>query len=701
MTSTDHQWWEQISFAFDPNARQAAAGEILVGLGNPLDTKQPGIVLNFKYPGSESRSVSSFVLGADPATLARWRECLPKGLASVGRVVLEDLSFDTCFALLMFAHLLTHGTVETPAGHAEGWRRYVTRWEEGYTREQRPWNESMSFLVTALGHSYLDLEETGGLPIIDPAQFSAGARTCLDLVAEAFAQGIHPESVDLGKLEHNPAFARARSHIEHERSQYHLALQHGKRCQLSVPLAGSGRRMIADALFLEEQNPSGLLKAFARSDRDNTWTRRGFDVLGLYRPLEAGTGGDMTISLAPESGLSLRTLWEELERLENEHWGVDRPRNHPRRIVSYQNLPESPNEPWWDDSGKYTLLGAPKSVLVAGHEEPGSKLDWYKDVLPALWKCYTPIPEDRIYVERRVSTGEKALWYCQWKPHEQASGASNSSVANCPTFYAWLKALSSPGKTIDSPMALPSEASYRVLPLDGGFLVIHRGGATAFDDWTNTPLDIAAISSIFRDMACAWEGLVKFHGNKFLDDALEYQKKLLAKPSSFRHKKFEEWKHETWTQRAEVLRAGVSVLSHTDPWPLNEFRALMSTMWGFDEQRRQTLEMVDRIDHVTSEIVDALRERRARYIQAVGAGLALGIVAKEVTETIRPIKVANAYEWQLELFRDLAPTDAVDHLEGIAHSLHFWELAALIVLIGGFVLGFILFLKFGTKPTEH
>ncbi|MGH9848095.1 MAG: hypothetical protein ACREEM_56140, partial [Blastocatellia bacterium] len=315
----------------------------------------------------------------------------------------------------------------------------------------------------------------------------------------------------------------------------------------------------------------------------------------------------------------MRALWQELERLENERWGTERPHDHPRAIVSYQNSPHAPNEPWWDDSGKYTLLGAPRSVLVEGRPVPGSKLDWYKDVLPALWKCYSPIPLDQIdkkKIEPSRSAGSsvrKTLWYFRWKRDEQAGRAANSSVANCPTFHAWLKSL---GQGIDSPLALPSEASYRILSLDGGFLVLHRDGVSVFDDWTGTPLDIKAIHSVFHDMAGAWQALVRFHANKSLDDALSYHNKLVENPSSFKHHEFEEWKRESWAKRAEVLKAAVSVLNHAEPWPLNEFRALLATLWGFDEQRRETLETIDRIDHVTSEIAGFLRERRSRWIHA-------------------------------------------------------------------------------------
>ena len=701
----DDTRWDGVTFAYDPNVCRAEDGQILVGLGNPLDADQPGVVLNTKYPNSPFRSVSNYVRAADPATLGRWRASLPNGMTNVRHIVLEDLSLDTCFSLLLFTEMLGRGAIESSSSHVGKWCDYVTRWEDGYTREQRPWIESIAYLVTALGHSYFDLQQAGKQGIIDRAEFGKGARACLELVAAAFSQRTSPEWIDLGKLEQSEAFVRARNHVEYERSQYKLALQHGKWCQLSVPLEGSGRPMIVDALFLEERNPSGLLKMFARSDRENTWTQRGFDVLALYRPLEAGTGGDMTISLAPELGLTLKALWGELERLETERWGEDRPRDNPRKIASYRDTPNAPNQPWWDHYGTYSLLGAPKNVRIAGQEQRGSRLDWYKDVLPAVWNCYSPIPEDNIHFlsEKGVDIGSKKLLYGWWtesvEKQDDAGIVTASSIANCPTFRAWLKAKSSPGKIINSPLDLPSDSSYRVQQLDGGFLIIHRDGVTAFEDWTGMRLEIDAISKIFKAMANAWSALMVFHDNQSLEQVLEYQERLLASPS-FRRKEFEEWKKDSWVAQAKVLKVGVSVVNHADPWPLNEFRASLVKMWGFDEQRHETLETIDHIDRVTSEIASELRERSVKFLHTIGAALATGFVFKEAVEAFQPA----VFNWQWKLidwfFPNPAKPPTIETLHDIRDNLERWDWAAVVFMLVGFVVGGATYWISRTKLTE-
>ncbi|MCM8621749.1 MAG: hypothetical protein NFW16_08415 [Candidatus Accumulibacter sp.] len=711
MTTNDPRWWNDLSFVFDPNVRQARAGEILVGLGDSQDASQVGIALNPKYRKSPYDSVAGYVFAASAATLAGWQARLPDGLASIKRVVLEDLSFDTCFSLLLFGRLLQQGALEADE-NLRSWCRYVNRWEEGYTREQRPLADSIAALTTVLGHSYLDLEEAGGDAVVRPELFAEGASVCLELISAALLQGSGPEAIDFARLEQSGALARARSHLEYEQEQYRLALQHGRTCQLSVPLAASGRPMLVDALFLEERNPSGVLKVFARNDRENTWTRRGFDVLGIHRPLEAGTGGDMTLSITPDSRLTLSALWLELERLEDERWGARRPRNQPRVLRSYENRPDAPNQPWWDDYGRHTLIAAPKLVQIDGQWEPGSRLDWYRDVLPAVWTCYSPIPMEHVRIQQRVNVGGKVLSHCCWQDRPASSGgavsdhaeplaASSSSIADCPTFRAWLKALSSEGKPVRSPLDLPAHPSYRILSLDGGFVLVHRDGATAFDDWTRARLDIDRITQIFRDMAHAWNDLVEFHGGKSLEKAIEYHTALLERPASFKPHDFEAWKNSSWTNQAKVLKVGVGALNHADPWPLNEYRALLGKTWGFDEQRQETLEAVDRIDRVTSEIAADLRERRAKKIQAVGAGLAFSIVTKELSEVVRHAFIPNPYEWQLQLLRQFAPEDAVEHLHEIAHEMHLWELGTLGLMFLAFVVGVVLYVRAGTRLSEH
>lgn len=721
MAKTIDRWWAHAVFEFNSKPPRAQDGELYIGVGDPLDVTQAGVVICPKFVGSRARSVSEFVLRADLASLQDWHKRLPNGVSSIRRIVLEDLSLDSCMALLLWTQALRSPEVAAFDSHAIAWGAYATRWETGHTRNIDDPKSSLAFLVTVLGHSYLaeNSRSDGG---VDPVRFAEGARACVELLADAFELSRSPDSLDVSQLEESPRLARARAHFQFEEAAYQRVLEHAHRCQLTVPLTGSHRSMLIDALFLEEANPSGLLKAFARSDRANSWTHRGFDMLGIFRPRQAGSGGDMTISVAPEAGLTLVSLWQELERLEWKHWNGERPTDQPRSIASYKDVSPAPNEPWWDDAGHYTLLGAPKRIYRGGSEMLGSKLAWYEHVLPAVWRCYSPIPLDPTLphmqtIEIGTAAGlarsslhasDKRLWHCRWQNQgrlpEQGSAVQpsfrSSPPADSPTLHAWLASVSTRQGVANSPAGLMPNQSFRLVKLDSGSVVIHRDGATVFEDSTGAGFDLTAVQSILLDMAEAWQDLTRFHAERSLEKALEYQSGLLDKRATFRFGDFERWKAAIWSHRAKALRVGIKMSNHADPWPMNELRRQVTMFWGFDEHRQAILDTIEQIDRITSEIATHLRERRSRIVQAVGAGLALGIVAKEVAETIRWAFVDNAYAFQLALFRSTAPADAINQLADAAHTLHQWEMINIGALAVGLVGGGLLYLRLGAKPTE-
>lgn len=142
------------------------------------------------------------------------------------------------------------------------------------------------------------------------------------------------------------------------------------------------------SLMLQGIDPRAVPPDWTQADaiRASAFLRQGFAVMGLYRPGERGTGNDMTVSVDPRTGIDLRELWIELERLETARWDGQRPHD---RIRALQSYPPGTgwNQPWWDDHGRYTLLGAPKALP---DWPAGSRLDW-PEVLDAIWRCYGPL----------------------------------------------------------------------------------------------------------------------------------------------------------------------------------------------------------------------------------------------------------------------------------------------------------------------
>jgi len=163
------------------------------------------------------------------------------------------------------------------------------------------------------------------------------ARDALHLTAALLLLDITPDAVlDLWEL---GPYCRASSLLHNEEQNYLHSLAHSICLQLAIPLAGPDPRktMLVDAYLSEEKWSSGARKLFAHLDRGQSHTGQGFAVMGGYcpDPRLKGAGDAMTISVNPLTGLTLKDLWHELERMENERWLGQRPKTEPRPIASY------------------------------------------------------------------------------------------------------------------------------------------------------------------------------------------------------------------------------------------------------------------------------------------------------------------------------------------------------------------------------
>ena len=262
-------WWTAPRFEYRPNVTVAALGEVLLGLGDPDTADQAGIALTPKFRGSGFHSVTEYVLRAQESVVTHWRACMSEGWGRT-TVVLEDLSLDTCVALHFFAARLELG-ICMPSDQLEAWCCYVTRWEQGYTLEERPAEQSIAQLITTLGHSYFSpIHRDGGLAV-DPNEFQAGAMATLSLLAAVLALGHSPDALTIDRLPPSEPLYRAQTHLAYEYARYLEALLVGRQCQLSVPMQGSNRKRLVNALFVTEETPSALLKVFARNDRKSSW----------------------------------------------------------------------------------------------------------------------------------------------------------------------------------------------------------------------------------------------------------------------------------------------------------------------------------------------------------------------------------------------------------------------------------------------
>lgn len=684
----DH-WWRGVRFEFDPMATVPSASEILVGLGDPMGQSNDGVVLSNVYRGSTRASVSDFVLNAESATVERWRERFGNGWNRIERVVLEDLSLDSCFALLLFEARLR--SEESLLPRFDDWCSYVTRWEQGFVDDRESIGDSIAMLATTLGHSYFVVRDGQRAAPIDTDLFNEGAHAVIEFLALALGVCKSPAEFDAGRLPRSKEVARAQVHLAYEQDSYERARLSGTSCQLAVPLHGSGRRMLVDALLVEERTPSALLKVFARRDKKNSRTGRGFELLGLYRPALRGTGNDMVFSVSKESGLSLKSLWAKLEQLENEAWGVDRPRDHPRRIQSYRQVDDCPNQPWWDDNGIHSLIAAPKSLRLVGEEPFGSKLNWSTQVLPALWECYSPIPAD-IQIEDVAVKGQKVLSVCRW-PRGPASQEFAANLLESPTLCAWLKTRSSMAwrRTCRpmSPAELPEINAFKTLPVSGGVVVIDREGVTVLDDWTETEPPIADITAVFTELTQR-----ESHLKSLLDDVQDRLDRARQAKHAVSPSDLEEWKSSVLAIRSELLAEQARDLINSDTGQHARLRSEMSPMLAPSERVKELVQAVDWVDRSFTEKAEHRLERNRRLAVVIGSGLACAFATSELSELAKPLIVGNVIEVAAKV---AAGPAGVMWLSDRAHILHTYEVASALLVMAAALLGGVLYWRFGSR----
>ena len=529
----------------DPTRRQAAAGEILIGVGS-AGAEQPGVCLNNKAmqdrAGRPLSTVSDLVMSLDEADLAAARAKLgdpvaPAELLSRVVLVVEDISPDTCLALLAFlARMNGVAADHVPAA----WFDYVRRWEGGDVLTTGEPFASWGALHNALSHSYLspgeieDLAHQRGAPsptpppsdpsspaTTDPRLLEGWRRGLLYLIA-LLTHDVSPASLprDLPVEEHQ----RALAWLQQEEQEYLRSLPFATCVQLLLPVRGhTDRRLLVDAYLATERTALGAKKVFLRREREHTELKRGFGLMALYRPDLTGTGDDMVVSVDPATGTTLEALWQELERLENERWQGARPSDRPRRgVIAYSDaegrpVPGAPNEPWYDTNAQhrpdplkaqsYTLIAAPRRI---DEHTLGTRLTW-DDVVEALWRLYHPGRSLTIETDHglctleecrgevlRMPAGEpdeevrKRLIVARW-PRPDAMGRPESPGTGrldaFPLFTSTLRRLlaACAARTdVQRPIALadlPEEAELDFLHLPGGIAVIHRRGVFLLDDW--------------------------------------------------------------------------------------------------------------------------------------------------------------------------------------------------------------------------
>ncbi|MBO8087292.1 MAG: IS3 family transposase [Marichromatium sp.] len=509
--------------------RQGSAGgdRCYIGCGEPAAAEDTGLYLNNKLYDRDA--VTRLVLDPDRERQDRWRSLLgadapPERFFGRFTLVVEDASPDSCLGLILFLARQNGVAADDLPGD---WIRYTLQWERGASRVSDPLR-AWGPLLSALAHGHWSVESLQaaaleGRPQSVPEALAPGQAwlSCLRFTLALLLAGQSPEAID--ELPNCEESERAYAFLRYEWQVYLQALEHAERLQLLLPMQGDGRRYkVVDACLLDEMALCGAKKIFLRNDRTHTYLGDGFGLMALYRPAETGTGNDMTISVDPIAGVHLRDLWERLEYLEDERWEGQRPNDAPRALKSYPGgrRPDgapSPNQPWWDDHGRHTLIGAPRRLADG---RLGSCLEWSPHVLEALWDCYEPTRSQRFIdgsgqlkaladcvAEPVADTGKRQL-SLKWPRSGQAGAEAGlppqgyEPALITPTFQRCLAACLQPGGREARRLAnLPCIDSFDFLQVPGGYVLIHAEGVLVLDDWRSMPLCEEAVDAEITKVA--------------------------------------------------------------------------------------------------------------------------------------------------------------------------------------------------------
>jgi hypothetical protein len=340
----------------DPNRKKAERGEILVGLGNTREENE-GLVLQHKTGKKSYRSLSRFVYEEAFDEVREEQE--------FRKIYLEDFSVDTVLSLWILLHMIN--SQELPK-NLELWVDYADRWESGDTSSTGDAFHSYGVLQNALAQALSKDSPTWRL------------EKSFDFLDELFGHYIDPSAIP--ELD-NQLYRIAIDFLDLEYANYEKMIAKAEIHLLELSMIDSEHRREVSAVFIEEPMNSSIYKVFLRQDSIHAPTGDGFGLMAVYDDRAIGTGNDIVISVDPAKKVHLRELWQALEAEEERLWQGKRPYEHPRPLRSY---PEGngPDEPWWDDMGRYTLIASPKRVGTT----PGRKTEWkrVKELILNLYK---------------------------------------------------------------------------------------------------------------------------------------------------------------------------------------------------------------------------------------------------------------------------------------------------------------------------
>jgi hypothetical protein len=572
--------------------------EILLGMGTPKG-KTKGFVLDNKQTGHRSLSERVYHLTEEEIRLIY----PPNKKFEDYTYYLDDLSPDTCFAFIMLYLLSKNIPLRSLP---DKWLDYINRWEQGDVRSTGEPNSSWGCLHSVLAHeSYSYHKQGDDGSIIHQEKYYTGLLDCLRLDL-AILQDENIDPAQVPPLLHVEEYHRAITLLKFEQQKYEQLLAHSIKLQLEIPIKNSTRCLLVDALIATEKTEfMGVLKNFARTDTKNTWTGDGFGFMALYRPEAVGTGNDIVISVDPSLNIHLKDLWMKLEEMEDIAWEGKRPCDNPR-------FPDrsKANQPWYDEMGKYTLIGAPK--------QPSTKLSW-EQVVHAIWELYHPARSIQVKpLTKDLSFGEPCYIYqCPEVTVEHTDKKffaakwyatnTHNTIIYSPTMKRLLAAcIKNVNRESVPPIhALPDPNEFDFLEVTGGVIIIHRQGVFVLDDWDSGQLDLNQFLLEFKELH--QRNIITGEMIQRISNQLKQaNEEILTGPRITRSKL-----NKIMTkQKIEIREAIFKQLTYTQDQSILSFRKKVEERWGIISELKELYDTVVE----TEKIIQSYSESQTNHL---------------------------------------------------------------------------------------
>ena len=365
-------------------------GEVVVFIGcGSWDTfKGFSLPVVLQHKGSKTRfsldqdytSVSQMLAFRAQEILQGWsaRPSDPLGPAQASprfTIIAEDASPDAIFGYLLF--LAAVAGIDTERFFPD-WRAAVDEWERhGNCGEP---TTAWCALESALAHRRIPTKVD-----VTAEELGKAWGDCLRFAGACLHEYLPPEALPKHPLCEVHGFALAA--LEQERQAYHQWLQHSAIVQLSLPLNGAkDRRLIVDALFVDEDQMTGSAKIFYRNDKQNSPLQKGFALAVHHRAGSSESNPDITIDLDPRCGVHLQELHNALETAESMAWDAKKLKRSVSDARYMENVPNLYEQPWYMDR-EHTIIGSPRRLRSGGF---GSRLS-REAVFNVVWNTCEPL----------------------------------------------------------------------------------------------------------------------------------------------------------------------------------------------------------------------------------------------------------------------------------------------------------------------